>query len=119
METVPTDNELLVAGIHDTAVRLGIIQEGTPLTGPQCLMLLKEIEGLAASAQPDASVQPAQGEQSDLASAFQEFVYRVVSQVPFGHAAWANERAAALMQEIKRLTAITPVMPRETPCVKK
>lgn len=48
-----TDTELLATGIHNAAVRLGMIEQGTELTGPQCLMLLGNIEDMAAKAQTE------------------------------------------------------------------
>jgi len=38
-----------------------------------------------------------------LAAAFQEYLYRVASQVPFEHAGWANERGAALLAALRDL----------------
>jgi hypothetical protein len=40
-----------------------------------------------------------------IVSDFQEFLYRVASQVPFEQAPWANERGAALMAQLKQLAA--------------
>lgn len=37
-----------------------------------------------------------------LATDFQEYLYRVSSQVPFEHAQWAKERGDALLAELKR-----------------
>lgn len=109
------DNELARDGepLQDVAVMEEIERFALLLRAPHTLPAAAEpasggtarlVDDLAASAQPVAPV-AAPGEPSNLASVFQEFIYRVVSQVPFEHAAWANERAAALMQEIKRLTS--------------
>jgi hypothetical protein len=38
---------------------------------------------------------------SALVSDFHEFIYRVVAQVPFEQAEWANQKAQALMSALK------------------
>ena len=40
---------------------------------------------------------------ASLVADFQEFLYRAASQVQFEHAAWAHERGAALMEQLKQL----------------
>jgi hypothetical protein len=52
-----------------------------------------------------------QGRDTGLAADFSEFLYRVASQVPFEHATWANERGAALLEHIKRLTGAAQPSP--------
>ena len=43
-----------------------------------------------------------------LAADLQEFIYRCASQVPFEHAAWANERGSALLAAVKLLDRCSP-----------
>ena len=39
-----------------------------------------------------------------LVADFREFMYRAASQVPFEHAAWANERGEALLKQLQQLS---------------
>ena len=41
---------------------------------------------------------------SALIADFQEFIYRTVSQVPFEHAEWANQKGQALMAALKSVS---------------
>jgi hypothetical protein len=60
-----------------------------------------QLKAFGSKEAPDGHHAAADLDVANTASAFQEFVYRAVSQMPFDLAAWANERAAIIFDQIK------------------